>query len=126
MAPPRTPTEPPVPTTRQITGRAAEAQALAFLREQGMILVTQNFLCKTGEIDLIMRHGATLVFVEVRARADRVHGGAAASVTHAKQRRLIRTAQFYLQRLRRLPPCRFDVIAIDGGILEWLQNAIQA
>jgi putative endonuclease len=126
MAPPRTPTEPPVPTTRQITGRAAEAQALAFLREQGMILVTQNFLCKTGEIDLIMRHGATLVFVEVRARADRVHGGAAASVTHAKQRRLIRTAQFYLQRLRRLPPCRFDVIAIDGGNLEWLQNAIQA
>ena len=126
MAPPRTPTEPPVPTTRQITGRVAEAQALAFLREKGMILVTQNFLCKTGEIDLIMRHGATLVFVEVRARADRVHGGAAASVTHAKQRRLIRTAQFYLQRLRRLPPCRFDVIAIDGGNLEWLQNAIQA
>lgn len=126
MAPPRTPTEPPVPTARQIAGRAAEDQALSFLRAQGLALVTQNFLCKTGEIDLIMRHGDTLVFVEVRARADRVHGGAAASVTYAKQRRLIRTAQFYLQRLRRLPPCRFDVIAIDGGILEWLQNAIQA
>ncbi len=113
-------------TARQITGAAGEAQALQYLQEQGLVLVQQNFRCKTGEIDLIMRHGQTLVFVEVRARASNRHGGAAASVTPAKQRKLIRAAQFYLQRFRAMPPCRFDVIAIDSGVMNWLKNAIEA
>lgn len=113
-------------TARQITGAAAEAQALSYLQEQGLVLVQQNFRCKTGEIDLIMREGQNLVFVEVRARADNRYGGAAASVTPAKQRRLIRAAQFYLQRLPTLPACRFDVVAIDAGKLNWLKNAIEA
>ena len=112
------------PTARQVTGAAGEERALQHLEQQGMHLVERNFRCKVGEIDLIMRDGATLVFVEVRARADGRHGRAAASITPAKQRRLTRAAERYLQRLRTLPPCRFDVIAIDDGVLTWLRNAI--
>ncbi len=115
-----------MPTARQKTGAAGEDQALAYLQQQGLRLVERNFRCKMGEIDLIMREDGVLVFVEVRARADGRHGGAAASITPAKQRRLIRAAQFYLQRLRTLPACRFDVIAIDGEVLHWLSNAIEA
>lgn len=111
-------------TARQLTGAAGEKRALAYLQDHGLVLVECNFRCKTGEIDLIMRDGATLVFVEVRARADMRHGGAAASVTPAKQRRLIRAAQRYLQRFRMPPACRIDVIAIDAGDLTWLKNAI--
>ena len=111
-------------TARQVTGAAGESRALAYLQDHGLELVECNFRCKTGEIDLIMRDGATLVFVEVRARADMRHGGAAASVTPAKQRRLIRAAQRYLQRFRMPPACRIDVVAIDAGILTWLKNAI--
>jgi putative endonuclease len=89
------------------------------------VLIEANFRCKLGEIDLILREGETLVFVEVRQRADRSRGGAAASITPAKIRRILRAAQFYLQRFKRLPPCRIDVVAIDGGRLEWLRNAIE-
>jgi putative endonuclease len=73
-----------------------------------------------------MQDGAYLVFVEVRQRAGRQFGGAAASITSAKQRRLVIAAQFYLQRYRQLPPCRFDVVAIDGQELAWLKNVIEA
>lgn len=113
-------------TAKQISGQAGEDAALAHLTEQGLRLVQCNFRCKVGEIDLVMQEGATLVFVEVRKRADASHGGAAASVTYAKQRRLIRAAQFYLQRYKMPPACRFDVIAIDGGTMNWLKNAIEA
>jgi putative endonuclease len=65
------------------------------------------------------------VFVEVRQRASMAHGGAAASITPAKIRRLVRAAQFYLLRLEDVPPCRFDVVAIDAGQLEWLSNVIE-
>jgi len=68
----------------------------------------------------------TLVFVEVRARAGRTHGGAAASVGAAKQRSLVFAARHYLARLASLPPCRFDVVAIDGERLEWLKGAFDA
>ena len=120
--------DPPTPTRtgRQQTGDAGEERALAYLQQQGLRLVERNFRCKMGEVDLIMRQDAVLVFVEVRARADDRHGGAAASITPAKQRRLIRAAQFYLQRLRTLPACRFDVIAIDGDTLRWLKNVLDA
>jgi putative endonuclease len=113
-------------TAQQVTGEAAEDEALRWLQKRGLELVERNFRCKAGEIDLILREGPTLVFVEVRKRADRRHGGAAASVTPAKQRRLLHAAQFYLQRLRAMPPCRFDVIAFDGTELSWLKNAIEA
>lgn len=113
-------------TDKQISGQAGEDLALAHLERHGLVLIERNFRCKGGEIDLVMREGAGLVFVEVRKRADARHGGAAASVTSHKQRRLIVAAQAYLQRYRMPPACRFDVIAIDGTDLNWLKNAIDA
>lgn len=105
-------------------GRLMEDLALEWLQARGLALVTRNFRCRGGEIDLIMREGAELVFVEVRARASRSHGGAAASITPAKQKRLLLAAQFYLQRLPRLPACRFDVLAFESDEVQWLKGAI--
>jgi putative endonuclease len=113
-------------TAKQIQGQAGEDDALEYLKRNGLTLVERNFRCKGGEIDLIMRQHAALVFVEVRKRADHRHGGAAASVTASKQARLVLAAQFYLQRYRHPPACRFDVVAIDGTALTWLKNAIEA
>ena len=110
---------------KQRAGREWEEAALAHLRRHGLVLVEANFLCKGGEIDMIMRDADTLVFVEVRQRVSMAHGGAAASITPAKIRRLVRAAQFYLLRLEETPPCRFDVVAIDAGQLEWLKNVIE-
>jgi putative endonuclease len=110
---------------KQEQGQRWEQVARAWLEGRGLKLVEANFRCKGGEIDLVMRDGAELVFVEVRQRADRRHGGAAASITPAKLRRLIRAAQYYLLRFPHTPPCRFDVVAIDGGQLDWLRNAIE-
>ena len=121
MQPPRAPRY----TEKQRQGRLGEDQALAHLCRHGLTLIERNFGCKGGEIDLIMQDGQVLVFVEVRRRADMRHGGAAASVTPAKQRRLIIAAQVYLLRRKVVPVCRFDVIAIDGTALNWLKNAIE-
>lgn len=108
----------------QAQGRDWERTALLYLRRHGLTPVEENFRCKGGEIDLVMRDDATLVFVEVRQRANREHGGAAASITPAKIRRLVRAAQVYLLRFPVTPPCRFDVVAIDGDQLAWLQDVI--
>lgn len=113
-------------TAKQLEGDAGEDQALRFLQEQGLKLVERNFSCKGGEIDLVMQDGRGLVFVEVRKRANNGYGGAAASVTSRKQARLVIAAQTFLQRYKMPPPCRFDVIAIDGAAMEWLRNAIEA
>lgn len=113
-------------TAKQVEGDAGEEQALRFLQEQGLKLVERNFSCKGGEIDLVMQDGRGLVFVEVRKRANNGYGGAAASVTSRKQARLVIAAQTFLQRYKMPPPCRFDVIAIDGAAMEWLRNAIEA
>jgi putative endonuclease len=110
---------------KQRQGRAWEDAALVHLRRHGLVLVEANFTCKDGEIDLVMRDGATLVFVEVRQRAEASHGGAAASITPAKIRRLVRAASWYLMRFPEPPECRFDVVAIDAGQLEWLRNVIE-
>jgi putative endonuclease len=117
----------------QALGQAAEDRALAHLRAQGLALVQRNYRwaggprVSGGEIDLILRDpDGTLVFVEVRARHSPAQGGAAASVGRAKQRHLVRAAQHYLMRLDVLPPCRFDVVAIDGDRLQWLPAAFDA
>jgi putative endonuclease len=110
---------------KQEQGQRWEQVARDYLERRGLRLVEANFRCKGGEIDLVMRDGDELVFVEVRQRADRRHGGAAASITPAKLRRLARAAQYYLLRFPHTPPCRFDVVAIDGGQLDWLRNAIE-
>jgi putative endonuclease len=119
--------------TRQADGAAAEARALGHLQAQGLVLVRRNYRvargphARGGEVDLIMHApDGTLVFVEVRARRDRSHGGAAASVLHGKQRRVVYAAQHFLLGLAALPPCRFDVVAIDGDTLQWLPAAFDA
>ena len=119
--------------TTKALGDAAEAQALAWLQQQGLALVQRNYrvahgpAARGGEVDLILRErDGTLVFVEVRSRSGAVHGGAAASVSTAKQRSIVLAARFYLQGLAVTPPCRFDVVAIDGGRIEWLQGAFDA
>ena len=109
---------------RQRQGQQWEQQALGWLRAQGLVLVEENFCCRGGEIDLILRDGATLVFVEVRQRADEHYGGALASITPAKIRRLKHAASTYLLRFDTPPPCRFDVVAIDGAAPVWLQNVL--
>lgn len=118
---------------RAETGLAGEDAALAHLQRAGLRLVERNYRVaagparRAGEVDLIMREpDGTLVFIEVRARADASHGGAAASVTARKQQRLIYAAQHYLLRHASPPPCRFDVVAIDGAELSWLQGAFDA
>ena len=80
-----------------------------------------------GEVDLILREAdGTLVFVEVRTRASRRFGGAAASVGATKRRRIVFAARHFLMRLGRPPPCRFDVVAIDGDTLQWIRAAFDA
>lgn len=113
-------------TARQVAGDAAEDRALHYLQAQGLRLVERNFRCKGGEIDLIVQEGATLVFVEVRKRADDAYGDAAASITARKQARVLHAAQVFLQRYREPPPCRIDVVTVDGAKLRWLRNAIEA
>jgi len=120
-------------TDKQQRGDAAEAQALAHLSRHGLILVERNYRvargphARGGEVDLILREpGGTLVFVEVRARADARHGGAAASVGAAKRASLVLAARHYLLRFAAPPPCRFDVVAIDNGVLQWLRGAFDA
>ncbi len=113
-------------TEKQLSGDTGEDLALVHLQQHHLTLIERNFLCKGGEIDLVMRSGAMLVFVEVRKRAPGRHGSAADSVTRSKQKRLIVAAQIYLQRYRHPPACRFDVVAIDGAVITWLQNAINS
>ncbi|RZL09372.1 MAG: YraN family protein [Rubrivivax sp.] len=119
--------------TTKTRGDEAERQALAYLQAQGLQLVEANYRVARGprargaEVDLIMRDtDGTLVFVEVRQRSGSDHGGAAASVSHGKQRRCILGARHYLMTLPRLPPCRFDVVALDGDELVWLRAAFEA
>ncbi|TKC89315.1 YraN family protein [Trinickia terrae] len=109
-------------------GTAFEARALEFLRRQRMRLVARNVSCRGGEIDLVMRDcDGALVFVEVRARADRRYGGAAASVGWQKRQRLVRAAQYFLvAKGAAASACRFDVVAFDGTRLEWLRDAFRA
>jgi putative endonuclease len=118
-------------TTKAI-GDAGEALALAHLQRAGLVLVERNYRvargphARGGEVDLILRdRDGTLVFVEVRTRRDAGHGGAAASVGGAKQRRVVLAARHYLMRMPSPPPCRFDVVAIDGERVDWLRAAFE-
>jgi putative endonuclease len=109
-------------------GSAAEERALRLLLARGLTLVGRNFRCRVGEIDLIMRHGPTLVFVEVRYRSDHRHGTAAETVSLPKQRRFTAAARRYLQQhpAAARGPCRFDVVAITGEQVEWIEGAFAA
>jgi putative endonuclease len=117
-------------TNTKHLGDSGEARAWDYLKRQGLTLVARNYRVaggpnrRGGEIDLIVRErDGTLVFVEVRSRSTRQQGGAAASVISAKQRHIALAAQHYLRRLASPPPCRFDVIALDGEQVQWLRAA---
>ncbi len=121
------------PDNTKSRGDEAETRALAWLTAKGLRLVERNYRVargprsRGGEIDLILRDGdGTLVFVEVRVRATSNQGGAAASVGRPKQHRLVWAAQHFLLRFESPPPCRFDVLAIDGEQVQWLQAAFDA
>ena len=112
------------------SGDAFEETALRHLQQAGLRLVTRNYRTPGrggGEIDLVMRdRDGTLVFVEVRRRASSAFGGAAASVGGVKQRRIVFAARHYLMRLAQQPPCRFDVVGVQAGEIEWLCAAFDA
>lgn len=106
---------------------------MAHLSKQGLSLLRRNYRVaagpgsRGGEIDLILREpDGTLVFVEVRSRSSTAHGGAAASIGATKQRRIVFAAQCFLLGLKVTPPCRFDVIAIEGERIDWLRAAFDA
>lgn len=111
-------------------GDQAELLALTHLENVGLIIVTQNYRGRRGEIDLIMRDDDTLIFVEVRYRKSARFGGALESVDHQKQLRIIQTAQHYLQQneLDYLG-YRFDVFAISSNNnttdISWVKYAFQ-
>jgi putative endonuclease len=114
-------------------GDDAESCALAYLQGHGLVLVQRNYRVALGphargaEVDLILRdRDGTLVFVEVRSRSSASHGGALASVGAVKQQRIVRAAQHFLLRQPTLPPCRFDVVALQGGQVHWLKAAFDA
>ncbi|MBS4097855.1 MAG: YraN family protein [Sulfuricella sp.] len=110
-------------------GAQAEQLAAAYLERHGLRAVERNYRCRQGEIDLILHDGGTLVFVEVRLRKSAAFGGAAASITAKKQRRIVLAAEHYLQGLKRIPPCRFDVVLLDGlaaQSVEWIKDAFSA
>jgi putative endonuclease len=122
----------PSATTKAL-GDAAERRALDRLSAAGLVLVQRNYRvargprARGGEVDLVMRdRDGTLVFVEVRVRADARFGGAAASIGAAKRQRLLFAARHFLGRFAAPPPCRFDVVAIDGESVEWLRAAFDA
>jgi len=113
-------------------GEKYENRAAAFLQDNGLNILSRNFLCKVGELDLVCSQGHELIFVEVRFRSHPGYGGALESITRGKQRKLIRAAQVYLQRHPAYEnwPCRFDVIAISPAAagcredhVQWLPNA---
>ena len=119
--------------TTQALGDAAEARALDHLLGHGLALVQRNYRvargprARGGEVDLILRdRDGTLVFVEVRARKSARFGGAAASVGIAKQRSIVLAATYFVSRMASPPPCRFDVVAVDGEQIEWLRAAFDA
>ena len=115
--------------SRVAQGTAAEELACRYLEAQGLALVMRNFRCRWGELDLIMRDGEQLVFVEVRSRRYTRYGTPAESITRAKQQRLLRAAAFYLQYQQLDLPCRFDVVAIlqpnGEAHMEWIRDAFQ-
>lgn len=113
-------------------GAAFEQRACRELERAGLKLLDRNYTTRYGELDLVMRHGETVVFVEVRHRVRASHGDAMASITGTKQTRLINTAQLWLaahpQHAQRT--CRFDVVSYDGPAdtaqMHWLQSAFEA
>jgi len=114
-------------TSRQAEGAARELEACAALQRAGLKLRDSNVRYRVGELDLVMDDGDTLVFVEVRFRRNEQFGGGGGSVDGRKQQRLARAASMYLAEHPRLAqrPCRFDVVALGAGPLDWIRDAFR-
>lgn len=110
-----------LPHNRSASGQLAEKLARDFLERQGLITLARRFKVKLGEIDLIMGDGETTVFVEVRYRSSPSFGGAISSINSKKRKSLQKAALCWIQANPGVS--RFDVIAIDGDELKWIQNA---
>ncbi len=115
-------------TSSQTIGKAAENLVCDYLQSQGLKLITTNYQCKYGEIDLIMVDGETMVFIEVRHRKAHDYGDGIATVTKTKQHKIIKAATHYLQKNNSLNKlaCRFDVVATSGEekrVIEWVKDA---
>jgi putative endonuclease len=109
-------------------GARAEDLCAELLERAGLRVLARNWRCRMGEIDLIAEDGGTLVFAEVRYRGSSSRGGAAESITPAKQARIIAAARAYL-RGRPEADCRFDVLLLDAlerDRIEWIRNAFSA
>lgn len=118
------------PGSRKTTGDAAEALAADYLAAQGLPVIARQFRCRGGELDLVCRQGRTLVFVEVRLRRRADFGGAAASITAAKQARVIHAARVFLAARPWLATldARFDCVlldALDAARITWLRDAFR-
>ncbi len=118
----------PSRSSARLRGEAAEELAARFLAAQGLAILARNYRTRLGEVDIVAREGAVLVFLEVRLRSWAAWGGAAANVDSRKQRRIVAAARHYLSRLRAEPPCRFDVLTLDGpaGSPAWIRGAFEA
>ncbi len=119
-------------SARQALGGRAENLACEYLERQGLVLILRNYRRRLGELDLVMRHGDTLVIAEVRTRGREDFGGAAASIDAFKQRRIVRAAQQLLQQRRDLArmPARFDVVVVHDAAtqnaqIEWIRHAFE-
>ncbi|WP_028109666.1 YraN family protein [Ferrimonas futtsuensis] len=105
-------------------GHIVEQQIQGWLAKQGLTPLASNVHCRFGELDLVMTQGNELVFVEVKYRQTPGYGGALAAVTPNKQQKLRRAAAFYLQQQGWSErPCRFDVVTVENGHIDWIQNA---
>ena len=128
-------------THSKAIGDNAEALAQHYLQRQGCSTVARNYRCRFGEIDLILRHGETLVFVEVRMRRNSRYGSAAETVTRDKQRKIISAARHFLMTQKINAACRFDVVEITANnkngnfsdrsddsqlTINWIQSAFYA
>jgi len=113
-------------------GKQAENTACEYLIENGLKLIEKNYKCRGGEIDLVMQHENSIVFVEVRYRHNNRFGSGAESVIKRKQDKIILTALHYLQSHKKTAgsASRFDVVSIQAGSgindIQWIQNAFQA
>lgn len=106
-------------------GTFAEDAAAEFLTDRGLRLLERNYRCRFGEIDLVLREGGTLVFVEVRYRGSGAYGSAAESITPAKRKKLLRAARHYMAAHSEFPQCRFDAVLLNGDTraVDWIVNA---
>ena len=108
-------------------GNQAEKVALSYLEQQGLTLIEKNYQTRLGEIDLIMQDGESIVFVEVRLRKNNLFGGASESITQAKQRKIAKVAEQFLQHHGN-QACRFDAIVMEKAEIQhiqWIKHAFE-